>query len=242
MTGTDAQSTSAATVEGLTPIGARVEGLLAGMGKSASWLAERAGVERSTIGRLVKGARTPTPETLRDIAPVLGVTLAQLVAGTDAAARVREADDLVARKDYEAAVHQVVEFERQASELQNRVRGFVEELRGERERRRRLAEELERCVEERDAARRKADHHERDARRYREALERAVSDVAQLQERVRELGTAVESGRKTGRVAAILAGVAAVVSVASYLRADEQPEDASRENEESDNNQHESER
>jgi transcriptional regulator with XRE-family HTH domain len=213
----------AGRAEGPTRIGVRVEKLLREMGRNAAWLADRAGVERSTISRLLKGARTPTPETLRDIAPILGVTLSQLVVGTDAAARVGEADDLVARRDYEAAVRQVVEFERQSSELQSRVRGFTEELRSERDRRRRLAEELEERAEELASARRKADHNERDARRYREALERAVIDVARLQERVRELGVAVDSGRRTGRVAAILAGVAAAVSVAHYLRSDDAP-------------------
>jgi hypothetical protein len=77
---------------------------------------------------------------------------------------------------------------------------------------------------ERDDARRHALRNEEEARRYREALEKAVADVARLREQVRELGAAVDSGRRTGRVGAILAGVAAAVSVASYLSTNEDSE------------------
>lgn len=207
-------------------IGTRIQGLLEGLGQNAAWLSEKTGLERSTIGRLIKGTRNPTPETLREIAPVLGVTLAQLVAGTDAAARVDEAGDLVARKDYEAAVHQVIAFERRAHDLQNNLRDSQEGLRAEKERNRRTVEELEKCKGDLERAKKDAIRHEREALRYREALEKAVVDVAHLQAQVRELGASVEAGRKTGRVAAILAGVAAVVSVASYLNnTEETPED-----------------
>ncbi len=211
----------------VVPIGQRIQARLDELDKSAAWLAEMVGVPRSTITRAVKGERNPTPETLQEIAPVLGVTLAQLVTGTDAAERVEDAQNLVSRRDYEGAVRQVIEYERKANDLHVQVRDLTESAERELERARRAREELDAyqqrfasMVEERDQARRQARQDEADARRYRQALEKAVTDVALLQEQVRELGAAVEDGKMTSRLGAILAGVAAAVSVASYLGSD----------------------
>jgi len=208
----------------VVPIGAKIQTLLDQLGQTPAWLAEKVGVSRSTITRILKGERNPTPETLQEIAPVLGLTVAQLAADTDAAERVKEAKDLVARKDYEDAVRKVIEYEARTHDLTTRLRELTTELTEDRARLRRLQTDAEHEVatmrEERDDASRKAAHHEEDARRYRDALEKAVADVAQLREQVRELGSAVDAGRKTGRIGAILAGVAAAVSVASYLASD----------------------
>lgn len=206
------------TSDGLSvPIGARIETLLTGLGQTPAWLAEKAGVQRSTVTRILNRERNPTPETLQDLAPVLGVSLDQLVVGTDAAERVREAQNLVSRAHYEEAVHQIIEFERKANNLMSRVRDLEEALKSEQARSQKAEGALASVELERDTARRTAQHHECDARRYREALERAVSDVARLQTQVGELGEAVGEGKRTGRIAAILAGVAAVASVATYL-------------------------
>lgn len=206
------------------PIRERIQSRLDELDQTPAWLAEKVGVSRSTITRILKGERNPTPETLHEIAPVLGVEVVQLVAGTDAERRVKEAQDIVSRRDYEAAVRQVVEFERKANDLAAHIRELTERCAQEQARTRNLADQLEdserKCgllEEERDRARREALHHEQDARRYREGLEKAVADVVALRAQVREMGAAVESGRTTSRVAAILAGVAAAVSVASYL-------------------------
>ena len=210
--------------EPLLPIGHKVQALLEQLEQTPAWLAEKVGVSRSTITRILKGERSPTPETLQEIAPVLGLTVAQLASGTDAAERVKEAKDLVARKDYEDAVRKVIEYEARAHDLTARVRELTTELSDDRVRSRRLQKDAEQDVatmrNERDDVRRNAARHEEDARRYRNALEKAVADVAQLREQVRELGSAVDAGRKTGRIGAILAGVAAAVSVASYLTND----------------------
>jgi hypothetical protein len=91
------------------PIGERILGLLVQVGESAAWLAEKSGVERSTVSRAVKGERHPSLETLSAFAPVLGVTLDELVTGTTAAARVKDAQSLVSRDHYDAAVQQPVD-------------------------------------------------------------------------------------------------------------------------------------
>ncbi len=201
-------------------IGQRIQSLLGQLGQTPSWLADNAGLERSTITRVLKGDRNPTAETLSEIAPVLGVSLEELAAGTDAAQRVQDAQNLVSREHYEAAVRQVIEFERKAADLSTRLREADEAARIERERRKDLAAQLERQQQDLEEARTRALIHEQEAHRYRVALERAVADVARLQTQVRELGALVDDGRKTGKVAAILAGVAAVASVAAYLASD----------------------
>ncbi|WP_437982670.1 helix-turn-helix domain-containing protein [Sorangium sp. So ce117] len=202
------------------PIGHRIKFQLDGLGQSPAWLADKAGVPRSTVHRILTGDRNPTPDTLQLLAPVLGVTLDQLVAGTDAVERVKEAQGLVSREHYNAAIRQVIEFERNANNLAARLRETEEALRGERERRQRAEGALGSVERERDDARHAAERNEHDARRYREALERAVADVARLQTQVRELVGAVGEGKRTGHIAAMLAGVAAVASVATYLVSD----------------------
>lgn len=206
------------------PIGARIEARLNELGKNPSWLADMVGVSRSTVTRILNGERNPTPDTLNELAPVLGVELAQLVAGTDAADRVREAQNLVSRRDYEDAVKQIIEFERQASTLKAQLRELTDRDRKSEERVGQLAKELNEARRvcsvrelERDQARTEAARFEHQANRYLEGLGQAVSDVAQLRAKVRELSEQVQAGHRTGRVGAILAGVAAAVSVASYL-------------------------
>ena len=212
---------------GAIPIRDRIQTRLSELNENAAWLAEKVGVSRSTITRILNGERNPTPETLHEIAPVLGVEIGQLVAGTDAAERVKEAQDIVSRHDYESAVRQVIEYERKANDLTARIRELSDRAEAERQRARKLAEALESAErraalleDERDRARRDAHRHEHDAARYRQGLEKAVADVVALRAQVREMGAAVEAGRTTSRVGAILAGVAAAVSVASYLGSD----------------------
>ncbi len=155
---------------GVIPIRERIQARLDELNENASWLAEKVGVSRSTVTRILNGERNPTPETLHEMAPVLGVEIAQLVANTDAAERVREAQDIVSRRDYEGAVKQVVEFEHKANDLGVRVRELTERHEEERQRVRKLTEELGACHrecsairDERDRARSEQRHHEQDA-------------------------------------------------------------------------------
>jgi transcriptional regulator with XRE-family HTH domain len=64
-------------------IRSRVEALIENAGWTASWLARQAGLQRSTISRLLRGHRTPSQITLDAIAKALGLSVARLVAGTD---------------------------------------------------------------------------------------------------------------------------------------------------------------
>ncbi len=212
----------------LIPIGRRIRDLLAQLNQSQRWLADKAGLESSTIARIVSGDRNPTGQTLQDIAPVLGVTVSELVAGTDAADRVKNTEQLISRAHYERAVADVLAYEAKANDLEVRLRqaqqsatekgGHLRELRGQAEQAaERQRRELSRLERELDDARRLAKHHEDDARRYREGLERAVMDVAALQDKLHALERELGTTKKNSRVAAIFAGVAAAASVATYL-------------------------
>ncbi len=185
-------------------------------------------MSRSTVTRVIRAERNPTAQTLKEMAPVLGLQVGELVAGTDAVARVEAADQLVARSDYEAAVNQVIEFERQTRDLQEQVQTIAEERDNAIEEARRIRDgcnaelktmrqQTNNALKREKAAKRSARHHEENAGRYRDALGKAVADVAQLRLVLTKLESNVNATRATGRVGAILAGVAAAVSVASYL-------------------------
>ena len=96
-----------------TPIGERIEELLGTLDKTPSWLASTVGVPRSTVHRILKGQRQPTAQTLAEFAMALGMQLEHLVVGTDAAARVSEAANLVSRDLHEQVVSKMIEFESQ---------------------------------------------------------------------------------------------------------------------------------
>lgn len=198
----------------LIPIGARIEEHLATLGKNPAWLAEAILVSRSTISRFLSGERTPSAETLHDVATALGVGVVQLVAGTNAEARVTEARSIVSRREYDEAIAKVVELDRRVNEHADRERKLLDELRYEREAGRRAREDLATCHMDLARARQTARYWEREMARYRDALHRAVADVAKLQ-------ASVDAGRTLGGAAAVLAGVAAAVSIANYLKDNE---------------------
>ncbi len=212
---------------GTVTIAARIEQHLARLGKTPAWLAEKAGVERSTVTRILNGERNPTADTLDHIAAVFDMSLAELVAGTDAEGRVAEEERMVPRRDFEGVMRQMIHFENRANELDVRMRERDESILGlEKQIRDSKAE----CVavrrqcalveRERDQARHDALRHEGDALRYREGLERAVGDVALLKGQLTEMAKKVDDSRMAGQAAALLAGLAAVVTVATYAGTD----------------------
>lgn len=180
----------------MTPIRLRIESLLEEMRKSQGWLADRAGLKRSTISRLLRGTRIPRATTLARVAQALGVTLGQLVAGTDAEEQVAETGAngpapvpesaeswLTLRDHYEHTLRRLAELERKHGHL-------IELLRLEQES---SASETKR----RQAA-------EKTVYRYHRALERAVEDLARLQAAAHVLA---------------MAGAARMPSIDTYLPA-----------------------
>jgi transcriptional regulator with XRE-family HTH domain len=222
-------------------IGKRVEKACADAGITLSALADASGVHRSTITRIVHGERRPEADTLGLMAPVLGLSVEQLVQGTDAEDRVEEAKRLIARSHYEEAVRQIILFEQKTRELDKRLDQKEQDLVEERSRRqqaeRRTAEattQVEALSHACQLAEKKADTYKRDAeffeqraQQYQRAFEQAYSDaraleatLEQLKQAVHEGAAASKEGATSSRLGAIFAGVAAVASVAAYLDAD----------------------
>lgn len=199
-----------------------------------AWLAKASGAEPSTISRILQG-RIPSRETLDLIAPVLGKTVDELVDGTDAAARTKAGPEFVPNDHYNGAVAKMLEFERCANDAEDRARQHARTAAEELDRRRRAEEQaagLERTNRDlRDdlgKARREVTHLQHRVRRRTEALEKAVKELNELRARVAELKAIAEDGQKMGRIAAILAAVAAftgVVTAATYLGSDDDDDD-----------------
>lgn len=201
--------------------------------RSQAWLAERTGLDRSLVSRLLRDERVPTADALQCLAPALGVDVADLVRGTDAELRLHQVTQTVRRSDYEAVVQKLAEYEGHDGELRARVRTLEEALTREEDSRtnaQHAASEAHMLREhaERDLrhARETARRLELDLRRHRDALARAATEVAALRTRFRELQAELGSTAKSARTTAILAGVAAftgVVTVAHFLGADDAP-------------------
>jgi transcriptional regulator with XRE-family HTH domain len=198
-------------------IGSRIQSLLEKLGHTAAWLADRAGVERSTVTRIIKGERAPTGDTLRLLAPALGLTFEQLVADTDAEGRSAEAAEFVSRAHFDDAIRQVVEYESAANRASLRVASLEDEVRQEIRKRREAEKRAEDAERARDQANANAARNEAEADKYKRALERAVAAIATLNTQVAELAKQVEAGRMEGRATKIFAGVAAAASIAAYL-------------------------
>lgn len=211
------------------PFAQRLSALLAAERPAGgqAWLAKATGVEASTVSRLLKGGRVPTLETLELIATVFDMSVEDLVAGTDAAIRLRPGPDFVSRHHFQDAVQKMLEFERRANDAEALARQHEQARIDEHSRRRRAEDELagaERANrllrDELEEARAQIQRLQLSVRQRTRALERAVKEMNELRERVGELAKLVEAGKQTGRAAAVLAGIAAftgVVTLASYL-------------------------
>lgn len=199
----------------LVPIGERIGQLLQERGKKAAWLADEAGTARSTITRAINGGRGPSPQTLAEIAEAFGMDLAQLVAGTDAAARVAEADSLVPKAQYEELVAQLVEYERRANEAEDRARRATEEAERERAHRLEAVSHRENLERELRQTRGDLEASRKQVSLLEEAFTWAATEVDALRGQLLEVGAAVDEGRKTGRVGVWLAGAAAAASASA---------------------------
>lgn len=202
------------------PFGQRLQELIDQQGISQSWLAERSGVERSTISRLIRENRNPTTKTLECIAPVLGIEIKVLVTGTDAEDQLTENTDMIRRQDYIAAVQKMVEYESRLKDLEIDLRVSRQLHDKEQEARRHAERLLDQKEQKLDEERTRNDELLKELDRYRRALQVAVADVSSLRAQVKDLGREVKSASSSSRTAAILAGIAALagaVTVATYL-------------------------
>lgn len=215
----------------MVPFKDRLHDLLEEHGLSQSKLAERAGLERSTISRILKGERHAGADTLKCLAPVFKMDVVALVRDTDAQSRIEEGGGQVRRQDYDAAAQKLAEYE-----------GQIEQLRHDLHRARRALDEAQQHqvsaskemglvqYQLQSASSDLATERERNValsqelRRYRLALQQAVADVSSLRGQLQDLAKEMQGVASSNRTASILAGVAAlagVVSVATYLAIEE---------------------
>lgn len=193
-----------------------------GSGGTQAWLAERSGIDRSLLSRIISNERAPTFETLRALAPVLEVDISELVAGTDAESRLSHGGDHVRRSDYEEAVGKVIEYEGVIRELRTSDRTLRDELRRERDARQLAATEARNWktkLEDGEAEvlelRAKLASRSAELDRYRNGLQRAVAQFSALKTQVDELKAELGKTRASSRVSAAFAAVAAATSVAT---------------------------
>lgn len=219
---------------GCVPFRDRLDELLRKQGPDATqaWLAERSGIDRSLISRLLKGDRLPTPDVLQCLAPALGIDVATLVGGTNAEDRLRDVTDHVRKGDYMEAVSTVIAYESRNRDLKTQVDALKEERDREVARRRQAVQAARDAEAQRDASERnRTELAERNGRlseeldRYRRALANAVAEIGALRAQFHELEQELGDTARSTKVAAIMAGVAAVTGVATvaHLLGDDKP-------------------
>ncbi len=222
------------------PFGQRLHTLLEGLQppRSQAWLAEITGLERSTISRLIKGERNPTQDTVQCLAPVLGMSIKELIQGTDAEARLQEASQLVRREDYEAVVQKLVEYEGRLNELEMKVRAERNAREQDEQRRKQAEQDLLVARRQVELEQRSLDevtatntHLRTELSRYRAALHKAVAEISSQRAALEKMAEELKAVSKSNRTTNILAGIAAftgVVTAASFLSSsDESSKDAS---------------
>lgn len=207
----------------LERFGDRLQQRLEQVKQSQAWLADKSGLSTSVLSRLVRCDRLPKLEHVAAMAPVLGTSVDLLVAGTDAEAHIAAASQYVPREHYEAVHQQLVEYEGRKNDLEARLRQALDDV--DREKTRRLAtqsdltEKLGQAHLDLDRARRDFAEAKEQNRHYQAALHQAASDVSVLKAKLQEVQAAVNDGTNSSRLAAALAGVAAIgaVTAAAYL-------------------------
>jgi transcriptional regulator with XRE-family HTH domain len=206
------------------PFQIRLLELLEGLGPHAtqSWLADRSGIDRSLISRLARGEREPTIETLQCLAPVLGVEVDALVAGTDAQARLENGGDSVRRSHLEGAVSKMMAYESTIADLEARCRTLGETVAQE-QASRKSAEQAARsatAAAEHAATNLRELHARFDAQgkelaRSRDMLAQAVADLSALKKQGMELERELQQTQKSSKATALLAALSAATGMAT---------------------------
>lgn len=188
-------------------------------------LADKAGVDRSLISRLLQGERPPTNDALRRLAPALGINVEDLVRGTDAVSRLQDAGAVsltVRHSEYVEALRKNAELEGMlASEVSRRdvaeraasqAHQELEQMRPDLARGRATIKSQEQLLKDLRTS----------ELRYRRMFSDVLSQLQGLNTQVNELRVLLNStseelasARKSGRLGTILSGIAAVTSAAT---------------------------
>jgi len=216
------------------PFSTRLRELREGLGPHATqaWLSEKSGVDRSLISRLERGERLPTFEALRWLAPVLGVEVDALVAGTDAEGRLQDPGDSVPLADFQGAVATIANLQSKASDLEAINRSANETIAQERAARRAAEKALSdlRAAADRDAAKHRElqarfDAQGEELRRHRDMLTQAMADLSSLKKQGAELARELAETQKSAKATSLLATIGAagsLMTLAHFLNNDTQ--------------------
>ena len=193
--------------------GVRLDRLLREQKRSQAWLVAHSKLTSSVVSRLVRGDRLPTAEHVAAMAPLFGMSAAQLVADTDAESRVAEASQYVTRAHFESVHRQLVDAEEEVQRTSLEIARMekakfllLDDVRAhERELSAKIAD-LEAQLQDSQAQRAE---WQRKSKQSVAALCEAVTDVAVLSAKLAEVQIAAEAG-DAARLQAALAGSASI--------------------------------
>ena len=193
--------------------GVRLDRLLREQSRSQAWLVAHSKLTSSVVSRLVRGDRLPTAEHVAAIAPLFGMSAAQMVADTNAESRVAEASQYVNRAHFESVHRQLVDAESEIELLKEQLSRLLDKH----EQLARDAQGHERDLNAKIAEVEAQLHHsqgqqaawQRKSKQSVAALCEAVTDLAVLSAKLAEIQTAAEEGDHA-RLQTALDGSAAI--------------------------------
>ena len=199
-----------------TPIekfGVRLDRLLREQKRSQAWLVAHSKLTSSVVSRLVRGDRLPTAEHVAAMAPLFGMSAAQLVADTDAESRVAEASQYVTRAHFESVHRQLVDAESEIEQMEHKLAGLRDDhyqlLRDAQGHERELNAKIAEVEAQLQHSQGQQAAWQRRSKQSVDALCEAVTDVAVLSAKLAEVQIAAETG-DAARLQAALAGSASI--------------------------------
>lgn len=227
---------------GITPFAQRFIDLCKQANTNPSALATKVNVAHSTFTRIANGDRNPSVDTLTVIATALGLSLEQLVHGTDAEERVAEAQRLIPRSTLDDAVKQIAEYEHKARDQNRQLWQKEDDLEAERKKRREAEDERNKAVsahkaieqafegakERVMAAEKLAKEARDDAIHYRNAFEKAYANVLALESALKDLKESTKEAAFVGKVNTVLSAFTAAFSFGTYMNTTEEKSKARR--------------
>ena len=178
--------------------GVRLDRLLREQKRSQAWLVAHSKLTSSVVSRLVRGDRLPTAEHVAAMAPLFGMSAAQLVADTDAESRVAEASQYVTRAHFESVHRQLVDAESEIEQMEHKLAGLRDDhyrlLRDAQGHERELDAKIAEVEAQLQHSQGQQAAWQRRSKQSVDALCEAVTDLAVLSARLAEIQTAAEEG------------------------------------------------
>ena len=178
--------------------GVRLDRLLREQSRSQAWLVAHSKLTSSVVSRLVRGDRLPTAEHVAAIAPLFGMSAAQMVADTDAESRVAEASQYVTRAHFESVHRQLVDAESEIEQMEHKLAGLRDDhyqlLRDAQGHERDLNAKIAEVEAQLQHSQGQQAAWQRRSKQSVDALCEAVTDLAVLSAKLAEIQTAAEEG------------------------------------------------